>query len=120
MLAVGELEDDATIQKIDQRGADIVWVGLGAPKQGWWVANHRRLLNAPLLIAVGAAFDFHSGRVKQTPAWMQRNGLEWLFRLFQDPRRLWRCCILDNARFVWLLATSRFRRRADDPEVTQR
>ena len=88
MLGIGELEDPKTIDAINAARPDIVWVGLGAPKQDWWVANHRELLNAPVLIAVGAAFDFHSGRVKQAPKWMQRSGLEWLFRLSQDPKRL--------------------------------
>ena len=103
-LAVGELESEETIEKINASGADIVWVGLGTPKQDWWVANHRPRLNAPVLIAVGAAFDFHTGRVRQAPQWMQRNGLEWTFRLSQDPKRLWRRYIIDNGRFVGSLA----------------
>jgi N-acetylglucosaminyldiphosphoundecaprenol N-acetyl-beta-D-mannosaminyltransferase len=109
MLASGELESRETIDKINASEADIVWVGLGAPKQDWWVANHRALLNAPVLIAVGAAFDFHSGAIKQAPGWMQRNGLEWLFRLSKDPRRLWRRYILDNSRFVLRLGYARLR-----------
>jgi N-acetylglucosaminyldiphosphoundecaprenol N-acetyl-beta-D-mannosaminyltransferase len=111
MLASGEIEKEDTIDKINESNADIVWVGLGAPKQDWWVANHRSLLNAPVLIAVGAAFDFHSGAVKQAPGWMQRNGLEWLFRLTQDPRRLWRRYILDNSRFMLRLGCSAVRGR---------
>ncbi len=100
LLAVGEVESPETIARINASGADIVWVGLGTPKQDWWVANHRPLLDAPALIAVGAAFDFHTGRVRQAPAWMQRRGLEWLFRLTQDPKRLWRRYLLDNVAFV--------------------
>lgn len=100
MLSMGALESDETIRKINESDAHIVWVGLGAPKQDWWVANHRHLLKAPVLIAVGAAFDFHTGRVRQAPAWMQRSGLEWLFRLTQDPKRLWKRYLLDNSRFV--------------------
>lgn len=103
MQTVGDIESEETIRKINHSGADIVWCGLGTPKQDWWVANHRPLLHAPVLIAVGAAFDFHTGRVKQAPKWMQRNGLEWLFRLSQDPKRLWRRYVLDNGRFVALL-----------------
>lgn len=107
MLPVGELESDETIRMLNDSQADIVWVGLGTPKQDWWVANHRPLLKAPVLIAVGAAFDFHTGRVRQAPGWMQRNGLEWLYRLCQDPQRLWRRYILGNGQFVLLLGRRR-------------
>jgi N-acetylglucosaminyldiphosphoundecaprenol N-acetyl-beta-D-mannosaminyltransferase len=109
MQDVGDIESAETIAKINDSHADIVWCGLGTPKQDWWVANHRPLLDAPVLIAVGAAFDFHTGRVKQAPKWMQRNGLEWLFRLSQDPKRLWRRYILDNARFVTRILAARRR-----------
>jgi N-acetylglucosaminyldiphosphoundecaprenol N-acetyl-beta-D-mannosaminyltransferase len=109
MLKVGELESQETIDQINASGADIVWVGLNTPKQDWWVANHRHLLNAPVLIAVGAAFDFHSGRVRQAPKWMQRNGLEWFFRLTQDPKRLWRRYLVLNSRFIGNLALSKVR-----------
>lgn len=111
MLESGELEARETIDKINASRADIVWVGLGAPKQDWWVANHRTLLDAPVLIAVGAAFDFHSGKIAQAPGWMQRNGLEWLFRLSRDPRRLWRRYVLDNSRFVIRLVLAAGRSR---------
>lgn len=109
MLAVGEMESQDTIDLINASGADIVWVGLNTPKQDWWVANHRKLLNAPVLIAVGAAFDFHSGRVRQAPRWMQRNGLEWLFRLSQDPKRLWRRYLVLNSRFIGSIARDKIR-----------
>lgn len=106
MQEVGAIESDATIERINQSHADIVWCGLGTPKQDWWVANHRPLLHAPVLIAVGAAFDFHTGRVKQAPKWMQSNGLEWLFRLSQDPKRLWKRYLVGNIRFVWNVVRS--------------
>lgn len=106
VLPVGGIESEETIEKINASGADIVWVGLGTPKQDWWVANHRPLLKAPVLIAVGAAFDFHTGRVRQAPRWMQRNGLEWLFRLSQDPKRLWHRYIVDNGRFIMRTAAA--------------
>lgn len=98
----GDEEQDIAAM-INASKPDIVWVGLGTPKQDYWVARFRALLKAPVLIAVGAAFDFHSGRVRQAPRWMQRSGLEWLFRLSQDPRRLWKRYILGNPRFVYLV-----------------
>lgn len=100
-LSAEEEEDIA--QLINASDADIVWVGLGTPKQDYWVANFRSKLDAPVLIAVGAAFDFHAGRIKQAPRWMQNSGLEWLFRLTQDPRRLWKRYIVGNPRFVYLV-----------------
>jgi N-acetylglucosaminyldiphosphoundecaprenol N-acetyl-beta-D-mannosaminyltransferase len=80
--------------------ADVVWVGIGVPKQEKWMARMRPLLDAPVLVGVGAAFDFHAGLVPQAPAWMQRSGLEWAFRLAQEPRRLWRRYLRYNPRFV--------------------
>jgi N-acetylglucosaminyldiphosphoundecaprenol N-acetyl-beta-D-mannosaminyltransferase len=91
---------------------DIVWVGLSTPKQDWWMARMRSSLEAPVLIGVGAAFDFHTGRVRQAPRWMQRSGLEWLFRLVMEPRRLWRRYLVYNTWFLIELAlqVSRLRR----------
>jgi N-acetylglucosaminyldiphosphoundecaprenol N-acetyl-beta-D-mannosaminyltransferase len=109
--ALTAAEEQAIAAMINGSGADIVWVGLGTPKQDYWVARFRPLLEAPVLIAVGAAFDFHAGRVRQAPRWMQQNGLEWLFRLSQDPRRLWRRYILGNPRFVYLLLRQMMQRR---------
>jgi len=84
-------EDDRAIVDIINAGhPDIVWVGLGAPKQEFWMANHLGRIKAPVMIGVGAAFDFLAGTKPQAPLWMQRNGLEWLFRLCSEPRRLWR------------------------------
>jgi N-acetylglucosaminyldiphosphoundecaprenol N-acetyl-beta-D-mannosaminyltransferase len=77
-----------------------VWVGIGVPKQEKWMARMRPHLDAPVLIGVGAAFDFHAGLVPQAPAQMQRLGLEWLFRLAQEPSRLWRRYLRYNPRFV--------------------
>lgn len=95
---------------INNSRATIVWVGLGTPKQDYWVAHFRPLLEASVLIAVGAAFDFHTGRIRQAPRWMQRTGFEWLFRLSQDPKRLWKRYILGNPRFVYLVARQLLRR----------
>lgn len=96
-------EDKGIVENINRSGADIVWVGLGTPKQDLWMASHREHLEAAVLIAVGAAFDFHTGQVRQAPHWMQSAGLEWLFRLFMEPRRLWRRYLIYNPWFLWLV-----------------
>lgn len=82
-------EDREVIQDINSSGADIVWVGISTPKQERWMADHIGQVDAPVLVGVGAAFDFLSGKKKQAPRWIQRSGLEWLFRLLQEPSRLW-------------------------------
>lgn len=83
-------ETDEMVKQINTAAPDIVWVGLGSPKQERWMAEFRPRLQASLLVGVGAAFDFLSGAKPQAPAWMQSAGLEWLFRLGNEPRRLWR------------------------------
>jgi len=82
-------EDEEIIKTINDAEADILWVGLSSPKQEHWMAEHLGKINAPVMIGVGAAFDFLSGRKPQAPRWIQRSGLEWLFRLMSEPRRLW-------------------------------
>lgn len=93
-------EDAQVVTDIQAVAPDLVWVGLSTPKQERWMAAHRDLLDAPVLFGVGAAFDFHTGRVRQAPSWMQSRGLEWLFRLCVEPRRLWRRYLSNNPRFV--------------------
>ncbi len=83
-------EDEEAVRILNHAGADVLWVGLGSPKQERWMAAHRGRVEAPVMIGVGAAFDFLSGRKPQAPLWIQRNGLEWLFRLATEPGRLWR------------------------------
>jgi N-acetylglucosaminyldiphosphoundecaprenol N-acetyl-beta-D-mannosaminyltransferase len=95
-------EDAAIVRRIDDSGADIVWVGLSTPKQEYWMAEHVGRLAAPVMIGVGAAFDFHAGLKKQAPAWMQHTGLEWAFRLATEPRRLWKRYLRNNPEFVYL------------------
>ncbi len=99
-----ELCTPQTADLINGAQPDVVWVGMSSPKQDRWMARMRGLLEAPVLIAVGAAFDFHSGAVKQAPVWMQRSGLEWAYRLGTDPARLWRRYLIDNPWFLWELA----------------
>ena len=83
-------EDAATVERINAAAPDIVWVGLSTPKQELWMASHVGRLNGAVLIGVGAAFDFLAGTKSQAPAWMQRSGLEWTYRLACEPRRLWK------------------------------
>jgi N-acetylglucosaminyldiphosphoundecaprenol N-acetyl-beta-D-mannosaminyltransferase len=80
---------------------DILWVGLSTPKQEKFMAEFLPRLDVTLMIGVGAAFDFHSGRVKQAPRWMQRSGLEWFFRLYCEPKRLWKRYLKNNPVFAW-------------------
>ncbi len=82
-------EDAEVVMQLNDSGADIVWVGLGSPKQEVWIKEHRNRIKAPVMIGIGAAFDFLSGNKPQAPIWMQRNGLEWLFRFGNEPKRLW-------------------------------
>ncbi len=96
-------EDEEIVRMINKANPDIVWVGLSTPKQERWMAEHRDRLSAPVLIGVGAAFDFHSGRKPQAPRWMQRSGLEWFFRLLTEPRRLWKRYLINNPLFVLLV-----------------
>jgi len=98
-------EEAATVcAQINASEPDIVWVGLSTPKQECWMAEIRAHLNAPVLIGVGAAFDFHAGIVPQSPRWMQPLCLEWLYRLVSEPRRLWKRYLVNNPQFLFLLA----------------
>ncbi|HWX44648.1 MAG TPA: WecB/TagA/CpsF family glycosyltransferase [Solirubrobacteraceae bacterium] len=107
-------EEWEAIERIDGSGAQVVWVGTGQPKQERWMRHMRPRLRAPLLVGVGAAFDFHAGLVPQAPAWMQRNGLEWTYRLAREPRRLWRRYARHNPRFVVGFARQYMRERPWD------
>ena len=80
---------------------DVLWVGLSTPKQECFMFDFQESLRVPVMIGVGAAFDFHTGRVKQAPSWMRERGLEWSFRLYQEPRRLWRRYLFFGPQFVW-------------------
>jgi N-acetylglucosaminyldiphosphoundecaprenol N-acetyl-beta-D-mannosaminyltransferase len=109
-------EEDAVVDEINRSGADVVWVGIGVPKQEKWMAAMRERLDAPVLVGVGAAFDFHAGLVAQAPPWIQAVGMEWAYRLSREPRRLWRRYLRYNPRFVtgfglqWLRGLMRGRR----------
>ena len=104
-------EDLAYTQQIASSGAKIILTGIGCPKQELWMAAHKDRIPA-VMIGVGAAFDFYSGRVQQAPCWMQKLCLEWLFRLVMEPRRLWKRYVYNNPRFIFLFTvqwlTSKF------------
>ena len=109
-------EDEAVTRKIVASGARVLFVGIGCPKQDYWMAAHKGRIPA-VMLGVGAAFDFHTGRVRQAPRWMQAAGLEWLFRLVMDPRRLWKRYAKHNPRFVGLFVLQLLgllRRSVDD------
>ena len=93
-------EDGADVERINTSGAGTVWVSLGCPKQEHWMAAHRGRVHA-VMVGVGAAFDYHAGTLKRAPPWMQHRGLEWLYRLCTEPRRLWRRYLVTNSLFVW-------------------
>lgn len=93
-------EDEEDIAKINASEANVVLVGRGCPRQEFWVATHKGKVHAAMM-AVGAAFDFHAGKLKQAPAWMQRSGLEWFFRLIQEPKRLFKRYFITNTRFIF-------------------
>jgi N-acetylglucosaminyldiphosphoundecaprenol N-acetyl-beta-D-mannosaminyltransferase len=100
---MSEKEEKNLHDLIDNLSPDIVWVGLSTPKQERWMAAHVGKLNARVIIGVGAAFDFHAGLVRQAPRWVQKAGVEWLFRLWIEPRRLWRRYLKNNPRFIWMM-----------------
>jgi N-acetylglucosaminyldiphosphoundecaprenol N-acetyl-beta-D-mannosaminyltransferase len=92
-------EDERHVDSINRSGAHVVFIGLGCPKQETWMAAHRGRVNA-VMIGVGAAFDFHAGTIKRAPLWAQRNGLEWLYRLYSEPRRLFWRYLVTNTLFL--------------------
>lgn len=114
---LSEDEKAAVVSRIRGSGARIVFAGLGCPKQEVWAYEYREALGMPTL-AVGAAFDFHAGTTPEAPAWMQKRGLEWLFRLLVDPRRLWKRYILLNPQYVALVTMQALHLRRFEPITT--
>ncbi|BDP44144.1 UDP-N-acetyl-D-mannosaminuronic acid transferase (plasmid) [Deinococcus aetherius] len=102
------------VQRIHESGAGVVFVGLGCPRQEVWAYEYREALSIPVL-AVGAAFDFHAGTLPQAPRWMQDRGLEWLFRLVQEPKRLWQRYIVLNPKYLCNIGLQRSRVRSFTP-----
>ncbi len=94
-------EEREVAELVEKSRADVLWVGLSTPKQERWMYDHRGSLNVPVMAGVGAAFDLNSGNLVQAPRWMRENGLEWLFRVLAEPRRLWRRYLIKGSKFVW-------------------
>lgn len=110
--ALTEVEQQAEVELITRSGAQVVFVGLGCPKQEQWMAQQRGRIQA-VMLGVGAAFDYHAGTVPRAPLWAQRNGLEWLFRLVADPRRLFKRYMVTNTLFILGISRQLLFRRAD-------
>ena len=95
-------EEAQLYEQIETSGADILWCGLSTPKQERFMATYHRRLPVKLMVGVGAAFDLLSGNLREAPDWMKRTGLQWLYRLMMEPRRLWRRYLVNNPKFAWL------------------
>jgi len=104
-----EEEDQAVTEAIKNSGAQILFMGLGCPKQENWMAAHRGKIPA-VMLGVGASFDFYAGNIKESPQWLQNIGLEWFYRLVQEPRRLWYRYLVLNPRFMFQAAKQLLRR----------
>jgi len=98
-----------TVEMVRTARPDVLLVGLGAPKQEKWIAKHLEELNIPLSIGIGVSFEFKAGVVKRAPIWMQRNGLEWFWRLLMEPRKLWRRYLVDDIKFFKLVLKQKLR-----------
>ena len=105
--ALSEEEDTADVEMLNASGADIIWIGLGAPKQEKWMWDHKDRVNG-VMMGVGAGFDFHAGTIRRAPQWIQKLGFEWLYRLFQDPKRLIGRYFVTNAKYIWYTFLERF------------
>ncbi len=110
--ALTPAERDRIRREINEARPDVVWVGLGTPKQEAWMFENRDGLDVPVLLGVGAAFDFHTGRVRQAPVWVREHGLEWSWRLLSEPRRLWRRYLVQGSRFVFSVGLDLLRIRS--------
>ena len=111
------VEDADTLRMLNESQADVLWIGLGSPKQDFWMDLNRPHLHAPVIIGAGAAFDFLAGVKPQAPIWMRRNGLEWLFRLASEPRRLWRRYLIGNSLFLSYVLRDFLRPKVSNPTL---
>jgi N-acetylglucosaminyldiphosphoundecaprenol N-acetyl-beta-D-mannosaminyltransferase len=101
---LSEAEDKLVVDRVHEAAPDVLWVGLGTPKQERWMHEHRARLRVPVLLGVGAAFDLNSGRLRRAPEWMREHGLEWLFRLLIEPRRLWKRYLVTIPSVMWSIS----------------
>ena len=108
-------EDEEIVRQVNDAEPDVLWVGIGVPKQEKWMVRVRERLEVPMMCAVGAAFDFHAGRVSQAPRWMQERGLEWTYRIAQEPRRLLPRYLYTNPHFMLAFAREYMRARTEQP-----
>jgi N-acetylglucosaminyldiphosphoundecaprenol N-acetyl-beta-D-mannosaminyltransferase len=111
---LSDAEDATIVRLINNAAPDVLWVGLGCPKQEYWMHAHRNQLNVPVVLGVGQAFDVFAGNLAQAPTWMREHGWEWLFRLLSEPQRLWKRYLIYNTEFLYLLAWELFRPRKPD------
>ena len=107
-----EEEDGADIKKINESEAHIVFIGRGCPRQEKWVAAHKNKVNA-VMMAIGAAFDFHAGTVKRAPKWMQHSGLEWFYRMMQEPKKMWKRNLDTFPLFIYLFFKHKLSRKQE-------
>jgi N-acetylglucosaminyldiphosphoundecaprenol N-acetyl-beta-D-mannosaminyltransferase len=110
--SLSDAEKSAVVKMINQAAPDLLWVGLGCPKQEFWMHEYAGLLNVPVMLGVGQAFDIYAGNLRQAPGWMREHGLEWLFRLCLEPRRLWKRYLVYNTGFLFAIALQFCRRGA--------
>ncbi len=104
-------EDLKVVELVNSAAPDVLWVGLGCPKQEFWMRAHQKSIQAPAIVGIGQAFNIYAGQVRQAPAWMRESGLEWLFRLLSEPRRLWRRYLIYNSEFLVRLLYESLRMR---------
>jgi N-acetylglucosaminyldiphosphoundecaprenol N-acetyl-beta-D-mannosaminyltransferase len=102
--ALTEAEEEEIASQVEVSSPDVLWVGLSSPKQEKWIDEHRQHLKIPVMLAVGAAFDMNSGITRRAPAWMRKYGLEWLYRLWSEPRRLWKRYLFTIPKAMWFVA----------------
>jgi N-acetylglucosaminyldiphosphoundecaprenol N-acetyl-beta-D-mannosaminyltransferase len=109
-----EDEDQTLVDRVHEAAPDVLWLGLGTPKQERWMHERRTRLRVPVFLGVGAAFDFNSGKIRQAPEWLRENGLEWLFRLLIEPRRLWKRYLVTIPSAIWSISLEIVRLRKFD------